>query len=226
MSQVYKISIPVKMGSKNFKIKYEYSMNDFKLCAPQLIEIALKKLYPKTKKFDQLKKTYTVFENVLGVERMIENRENILNILANQLDLNCKICFAIRKNGMRHVNQTLDARKCYERLRKIRKEDLVIKDQLKDDILHQIIQNEIILDEQLKKIETIDTVLLSDKTKCAKKNIFQSIYTKMRIINHKKILKKNIDLNRSKVMLLDSTGECTSSSSSPNSSFSRLDTLF
>ncbi|RNA05026.1 hypothetical protein BpHYR1_043758 [Brachionus plicatilis] len=226
MSKVFKLYIPVKMGSKHFKIEYKYSYNDFRLCVPQLIEIVLKKVYPKTKKCDQLKNTYLVFENVLGVERQIGNRENILNVLANQAGLDCEIYFIIRKNGARSNQQKLDARKCYDKLRKMKNEGFDShENQLKGNILQQIIKNEIVLDQQLKKLETFDTVMQKEKKKCVKTNLFQSFYSKMKS-SHKKYLKKNIDLNKSKALLLDSAGECTSSSSSRNSSFSKLDTLF
>lgn len=225
MSQTHKVFIPIKMGSKQLKIKYEYTLNDFSLFASQLIEMVLKKLYPRTKKYDQLKKTYSLFENVYGVERLVGNRENVLNIVSNHLSLNTNICFVIRKYCARNVPQKLDSRKCFEKLKKIKKETFTIQNQIKDNFLQQIIHNEIILEEQILKLEAFDSVLQRENGKSTKKNIFQSFYTKMKI-SHKKYLIKNKDLNKSKALLLDSTGECSSFSSSSNSSFSKLNTLF
>lgn len=215
MSQTHKLCIPVKMGSKHLKIKYEYTLNDFYLCAPQLVEMALKKLYPKTKKYDQLKKTYSLFENVLGVERLVGNRENILSLVANNLGLNTNICFVIRKFCTRSISQKLDSKKCFEKLKKLKKESFSIHNQLKDNIITQIIQNEIIIEEQILKMEAFGTVLQRENVKSVKTNLLQSFYTKMKI-HHKKYLKRNTDLNKSKALLLDSTGECSSLSSSHN----------
>ncbi|CAF1115801.1 unnamed protein product [Brachionus calyciflorus] len=229
MSQIRKISVPIRMGSKAFKVNYEYTYDNFELSGSQLLSIVMKKLHPKTPNTDLLIKTYSIYENVLGVERPVQKSENILNLLINQESLNSNVSFVIRKKA-KMVKSTVkpNAKKCFKKLhsqKNLGQEVSIKKEEpIKNVYLKQILQNEIILNEQIGKLDTFDQIINNqgqDGESNSKSSFFRSIYSKL-----KKSHKHRSNLNQSKCYLIDSTGELSSSSSSPNTSSSKLDTLF
>lgn len=253
MSQINKVSIPVKMGSKQFKISHEFCYNNFQLSASQLIEISLNKLYPKSEDVSCLVKTYSLYENAFGVERLVNKSENILSLLMNQTRLNSNVFFVIRKKTNKTINRSkynLNAKKCFKKLQMQKEHEnglRVIEDaekqsrqsvclyediesycstesQLKQAFLKQIFENEIILNEQMEKMENFEQVLNDQKQKSNTKSFFKSIYSKLK--NHQKLKQSSYNLNQSSMYLLDSAGECSSNSSSRSNSSSKLDTLF
>lgn len=244
MNKINKVNIPVKMGSKKLQINYEYTLNNFYLTSSDLIEIVIKKLFSKNSKLNELKKTYCLYENAFGVERMVDNQENILNLVLNQVELNSNdYRFTIRKRDqINRKKQTLNVKKCFAKLESNRNGRKMIKNQnennlvdelnqaiimddeyqVKNLFLKTIFQNEIILNDQINKLDSLDRIIEQEKTSHRNnQNIFQSFYDKLR---HNKNSHKN-SMNQSSMYLIDSAGECSSTSSSRCSSSSKLDTL-
>lgn len=244
MSQINQVNIPVQMGSRRIHVKYEFTFNNYTLDVEQLMKIVLKKVYPNNEKIDDLIKSYRIYENSFGIERMVRKNENILNLFTNQTELKSKIYFVVRKKSLKikkSNKKTLSSKKCFEKL-KIQKDissqlkvvddlenkntaylfnDENSRNNIKNAFMSQIAENEMILNQQIKRIESLDNII-QKREKKSKNNIFQSIYSKL--IDHKKNKRNNF--NQSSVYLLDSAGECSSASSSRNSSSSKLDTLF
>ncbi|CAF0893471.1 unnamed protein product [Brachionus calyciflorus] len=238
MSLIEKISIPIKMGSKQFKINHEFGFNNFLLNTSQLIEIVLRKIQSKYENIGDLIKSYSVYESISGVERLVGKNENIINLVVNQQNLNSNVYFIIRKKTKIVVSKTqkksnLDAKKCYRKLQSQKVNELrVFEDEEKIDnhepeliknvYLKQIFQNEIILNNQMQKLQLFDKILTNqkvDNNTSNSKNIFQSIYNKFKQQNRS-------NLNHSSTYLIDSDGNCSSNSSSPSTSSSKLNSLF
>ncbi|CAF0777329.1 unnamed protein product [Brachionus calyciflorus] len=237
MSQIQRTSIAIKMGSKQFKINYEFTYNNFNLNTLQLVEIVLKKLQPKNENLSELAKTYAIYESAYGVERLINKDENILNLIKNQESLNSNVCFIIRKKSLTS-NQKYNAnvKKCFRQLHSENELRVYEDDEktqmnlyeydLKKAYLKQILANEITLNKQIENLETFDKILNKDiqSDVSNSKGIFKSIYKKIK--NYKAKSQKRSNLNQSSIYLLDSAGESSSSNSSPSTSSSKLDTLF
>lgn len=245
MSQINKVRIPVQMGSKKIQVNYEYTFNNYSLNVEQLMKIVLKKVYPNSDQNDDLIKSYRVYENAFGIERIVKNNENILNLFTNQTELKSNVYFVVRKKSLKHKTSSkkiLSSRKCFEKL-KIHK-DISTKLKVVDDVekkninnlltddswnktiknafINQIEENEIILNKQIHRMDNLDKKIQLREKKSKNNNIFQSIYSKL--IDNKKAKRNNF--NQSSMFLIDSAGECSSNSSSRNSSSSKLDTLF
>ncbi|RNA08482.1 hypothetical protein BpHYR1_043541, partial [Brachionus plicatilis] len=186
------------------------------------------------------KKTYRLYENAFGVERLIGKDENILNLISNQIELKSGVYFIIRKRDqLTRPKQTLNAKKCFAKL-KLQKESFdsrpkktvvhKLNEQLMDNLdeaknmfLEKIFQNEIVLNDQIQKLDSLDRIIVQEKNSKCNQNLFQSVYNKLRHY-HKKPHKNY--MNQSLMHLIDSAGEYSSTSSSRNSSSSKLDTLF
>lgn len=256
MSQISKVMIPVRMGSKKLNINYEFCYNNFQLSPSQLIEIVLRKLFSKSSDLSLLIKTYSLYENAFGVERLVDKCENLLGLLINQNRLDSNVFFVIRKKNTKPATirpkYNLNSKKCFKKLQMQKEhqenslkviEDSVkqsqksvclyedidsycaTKTQLKEAFLRQIFQNEIILNEQLNKLENFDKILIRQEQESSSKSFFKSIYAKLKN-HHKKQQQQASNLNQSSIYLLDSAGECSSNSSSRSTSSSKLDTLF
>lgn len=250
MSQINQVSIPIKMGSKQIKINYEFTYNNFSLTSSQLIQIVLKKLFSKASDLESLSKTYSIYENAFGVERLVAKNENILNLFENQTSLKSNVYFAIRKKATKtnSTKNSLNVKQCFRKLKKQQSSSLkVIEDedkqlkkvnlhqevegwskvgQLKHAYLKQIFQNEIILNEQIEKLECFDRQFENHQQVPSQpsKGFIKSIYSKLK--NHQKKQPKQLNLDQSSAYLLDSCGESSSACSSRSTSSSKLDTLF
>lgn len=244
MSQINKVNIPVQMGSRKFQIHYEYTFNDFSLNVEQLMRMVLKKLYPKNDQFDELVKTYRIFENAFGVERVVKRNENILNLFANQTELKSNVYFIVRKKSQKlkaNRPKTMNAKKLFEKLHKERQNELKVvddqekinsinlpihkfdRDTVKEAFMNKILENETILNQQIRRIDCLDQIMEQKRgIKSKYGSFFQTICSKLK---HQNKTKRN-NFNQSSVYLVDSAGESSSASSSRNSSSSKLDTLF
>ena len=224
------------MGSKKFHLDYEYTLNNFYLNSSDLIEMIIKKLFSKHVNINELKRTYRLYENVCGVERLVGKDENILSLVSNQIELKSNVYYTIRKKELKtnFNRKKLNVKKCFAKLKSDaemkKRQNIMICEEMNDqnndiknELMKRIFQNEIVLNNQIKKMDSLDK--LSEQKNGSKPNqsLFQSIYDKLKHHHHKR------SMNQSSLYLIDSAGECstsTSASSSPYTSSTKLDTLF
>ena len=91
------VQIPVKMGSNKFN--FELILNEHEqrvVRCGKFIEMVLRKCNL-TGSTDNFSKTYSIFENSFGVERLLNRNENIIQILQDNHKKQIKFEFVIRK---------------------------------------------------------------------------------------------------------------------------------
>lgn len=155
MSTIFQI--PVKMGSRKLTLEID-SRTTIK--SEQFIELALKKC----KLNDNLTRTYSLFENVSGVERLITTNDNICDLWKywstesskkQTIEFIIRKCFTIEKKvKVNNEKRQQMIKKCYEKMN---------ADQTKQDLFTQIIQNEQQLKRQSEKLQQVEQIIANLK---------------------------------------------------------------
>jgi hypothetical protein len=171
-SQISSIHVPVKMGSHHMVLHLQSDSNQ-KLTSSKLVEYALKRC--RLNGSTNLPKTYALFENVNGVERLVNESESLVDLQA-KWSTHSTAEFVIRKfhpMEKRLASSSLNEqtiRKCYKKLKLTNKtepqQEPNIYEQLNDDenkehntpnaiqlnYLKRVLKNEMKLKRQANKI--------------------------------------------------------------------------
>ena len=145
--------IPVKMGSRRLNIEIN-SKSTIK--SEQFIELVLKKC----KLNEKLTRTYSVFESVNGVERLLTTNDNICDLWKywstesskkQTIEFIIRKCFKIEnKIKVNNEKRQQMIKKCYLKMN---------ADQAKQDLFTQIIQNEQQLKKQSEKLQQVEQII-------------------------------------------------------------------
>ena len=125
------INVPIKMGSHHMIFNLQKDLNQ-KLTAQQLVEYVLKRC--RLNGSVNLAKTYALFENVNGVERLVNESESIIELQA-KWSTQSNAEFVIRKIHpveKRLTSSSLNEqtiRKCYKKLKAVNQVEIKQKEQ-------------------------------------------------------------------------------------------------
>ena len=210
-SQISSIHVPVKMGSHHMVFHLHSDSNQM-LTSQKLVEYALKRC--RLNGSTNLPKTYALFENVNGVERLVNETESLVDLQANW-STHSNAEFVIRK--FHPVEKRLAAsslneqtiRKCYKKLKATNKteqqQEPNIYEQLDDDenkenntpdavqlnYLKRVLKNEMKLKRQANKIiqarqNEQDTTQTNLNSKLVENiNFLKFLHSKLRVTSHK-----------------------------------------
>ena len=156
--------IPVKMGSHKLNIDIESNST---VNSSQFIELVLKKC--KLTSDEKLARTYSLFESVSGIERLLKSSVNIASIWRqwveqsahHSVQLIVRKCFKVEKK----LNSSLDCgdrrqqmiKKCYAKINAQPKSSTEAK--AKREYLKKIIQNEKEIKKQSEQLLQIEAML-------------------------------------------------------------------
>lgn len=217
------MQVSVKMGSNVCKIQINERKNQFS--SQDLIETVLEKC--KLNKCNSAK-TYSVYENVQGVERLVKINESIIN-LAKNWPLNSSAFFIVRKTKKCQIKpvKKLNNKKCFQLLNKMQhkteqiEKSIHVYDEIefneneqeatnnienqKQVFLQKILENQVILEKQTEQLSSLENSIQKRVFK-ESKGVSMCQFHKTKLRNSLESLQsiKSIQSNQNKTKILKS----------------------